>query len=49
MNNNTWGAFKKAVEAQGVTDETPLAWIDCGCFADDVTVRFDSEGDAEIS
>lgn len=26
----TWGEFKRAVEAQGVTDDTKLAFIDWG-------------------
>jgi hypothetical protein len=46
--SNTWAEFKKSVEAQGVKDETPIAWIDCGAFFDEITVHFAEDGEAEI-
>ncbi len=39
----TWGEFKAAVEAQGVTDEMYLRWIDCFCH-DEIEVTVDEIG-----
>jgi hypothetical protein len=38
----TWKEFKEIIEAQGVTDDTEIRWIDtCGL---DLLVKFSDDG-----
>ena len=44
-----WGGFKRAVEARGVTDDTPLDYIILNAFNGGVDVTFRADGHVCIS
>ncbi|AAQ73402.1 BcepNY3gp54 [Burkholderia phage BcepNY3] len=44
----TWAEFKAKMEARGVTDDTPIGYIDIGCGAD-VDVDFRDDGSVCVS